>query len=351
MIIYFNLAEDLLLFLNLIILELLVLTFLVGLGTILLRFNHDQRMFLLKELEAQWHPILLNILADELSPSTLIEKIRQKHTLFFVDYLYRYSQRLVGLERQKILELSEPFLAQVARLAKKGNAESRSKKIQYLSSLGLKAYVDTVIKALDDSSPLVAMTAAWALARNREAEYAKAILGKLHRFKKWNPSFLSSMLATVGPSMALILRETLSDSNTEPLTRIVSADALSKLTDLRAADTAVNVLQQTQDRELIAACLRLLSTVGHSQHLAVVYTLLHSEDFFIRANAVTALGELGSEKDIPLLKQAFFEDPSSWVAIRSVQAIQNTVGIGMIKELAKSSHPRASVAQQVLEGG
>jgi hypothetical protein len=73
--------------------------------------------------------------------------------------------------------------------------------------LGLPRYASTVVAALDDPSPLVAMVAARSLAQEESTEYAHAVLKRLHRFGGWNRRFLASMLASMGPRVADTLRE------------------------------------------------------------------------------------------------------------------------------------------------
>ena len=94
------------------------------------------------------------------------------------------------------------------------------------------AHADTVVAALDDRSPLVAMIAARALAKKETPQYAGAVLARLHRFTSWRPSFLASMLSSMGPEIAPILRSTLGNPAIDTQVRAIATMALRELHDL-----------------------------------------------------------------------------------------------------------------------
>jgi len=219
--------------------------------------------------------------------------------------------------------------------------------VQTVGEIGLPLYADLMIRALDDPSPLVAMVAARALARKEHPEYVRDVLDRLHRFSTWSPNFLSSMLAAVGADAMPILRDVFGDATRRPQVRAIVATALGYLHDSDAADVAAQVLLEETDREILAASLRLLGSVGQPKHIDAVRGKVTSPDFVVRASAVSALGNIGGPDDMTLLHTAC-EDESRWVAIHAARALRDAGHVDSLQQLAASGRARATLAMQVL---
>jgi HEAT repeat protein len=278
----------------------------------------------------------------------LWELVGKDEDLYFVDLVLRYARRVRGADRTTLRQLAAPYLTQVATRAQGADVERRARAVQTLGELGLPAHADTVVAALDDASPLVAMIAARALARKETPQYADAVLARLHRFTSWRPSFLASMLSSMGPEVGSVLRRTLGNSSIDPEVRAIAATALRHLHDLDSAPVAAEVLNSEKQRDLLASCLRLLGTVGGPRDLPTVRRLMDSPDFVVRATAVGALGSLGEQSDLARLRQIAVDDESHWVAINAARALREAGDVEVLRKLASSGHDRASVAVQVL---
>lgn len=340
-------AENLLWLLSVSILLLLIVTTVFVVLTIYLRIRHfivDKRV---RYLENYWRGSLMDVLVGDKPLTFLWQRVALIDELFFVEFLLKCALRFKGKERQMLCHLAEPYLKRIEKMARDWMPEQRAHAIQILSLLGLQAHSQVVIKALKDPSPIVAMVAARALTKSGQSEYAQAVMAQLHRFDTWNIHFLSSMLAAVGAVIAPQLRQSFTDPQQSILSRTVAAETLLKTHDLLAADVAVQVLEQGAHQELQAAALRLLGAVGRPEHLSVIRQWCFARDFFIRAHAVSALGRLGSEAEIPYLRKAF-EDPSPWVAFHAATSLKKLSGPEILEQLIRSAHPRATIAEQVL---
>jgi hypothetical protein len=129
----------------------------------------------------------------------------------------------------------------------------------------------------------------------------------------------------------------------------VLAEALLLQGDLSAGDVAAEVLVTSTDRELRIATLRLLHGVGRPEHAAVVRRFLGESDDVVRAQAVRALGSVGSAADVPVLLDAM-GDPWPWIALRAARAALEAGGRDALEALAASDRPTAALARQVLSG-
>lgn len=312
-----------------------------------LRLRNERRERLWKRLEERWTDPLLEALADPDRLPALQDTVEDRYTAEFVDFLLRYFQRVRGEEREILKRAAAPHLDRVAKRATSRRVEIRARAIQILGALGLPRHGHRLLEALDDPSPLVAMVAARALAREREPRYVAPLLRRIPRFRSWRDSALASMLAGMGPAAAPHLREVLGDEARDPWVRAVAADALERLADLEAGDTAARVVEREAGRGLLAAALNLLAEVGRPEHLPAVRVRCASPDFVVRSRALRALGRLGLEEDAPRLRSAL-EDPSPWVALHAARGLGEVGGDEALREVAHSDHPRAAAARQVL---
>lgn len=301
-------------------------------------------------MEARWKAALLNMLAGVGSYERVWRLVRPKEALFFVDYCLRFARRLRGAEAQTLMRLSEPFLEGIAQRLARGDSAQRARAVRTLSTLGFERYAALIETALDDPSPRVAMIAAQALCRQGQPGSVAKVIDRLHRFRNWSQSYLASMLTSAGPDSAALYRKALLDGDKEARVRAVAADALRALNDLEAGDFAASVLKVETERDLVAATLRLLGEVGRPEHLSNVRRLCESDDFVIRAQALSVLGALGGSSDLQLLKHGL-EDESTWTAIQAARGLKAAGGEQILQELGASDHPRNGLALQVLSEG
>jgi HEAT repeat protein len=320
--------------------------------TVYLRVRNDLRERRWRQLVVRWEAPLLDALLDPSTAPAVHAAVGSGDRLRFVRFVLEYSRRVKGEERDFLRELVLPYLDPIAERARSPRVEVRTRAIQTLGTLGLPRYAGEVLTALDDPSPLVAMVAARCLCREEYPEYAPAVLRRLGRFDAWSRGFMASMLASVGPKAAPALRETLGDGAQAPLARTVAANALRALKDFESGDLAAHVVETENDHDLVAAALRLLTTVGRPEHGVLIRARCASPDFAVRASAVSALGTLGLEEDQYRLLGAM-SDPSPWVAIQAARGLISSGARTLLRDLGESDHPRATLARQILleDGG
>jgi HEAT repeat protein len=333
-----------------VILALFGVTLLFSGYTVVLRARHERRDRLWGRLSALWEEPVLAAIMDPGAIDAARAAVPEEHRLHFVQYVLEYTRRLRGEERRTLRRLVEPYLPLVAERVDHRRAEVRTRAIQTLGTLGLPQYADEVVAGLDDPSPLVSMVAARALARRDVPQYAPQVMKHLHRFEGWNHRFLASMLAAIGPEVSERLRRGLAEERSPAWLRAVHAEALRMQLDPVSGDVAARALRDAEDRELIAACLRLLATVGRPHHLSEVRRFCDAGDPVVRAQALHALGQLGGEREIPMLLDAV-GDPTPWVALHAARGVREAGGERLLRELVEADGPYARLAGQVLDEG
>ena len=314
---------------------------------LLLRYFNDVSSQKADELTETWEPAMLDVLAGTTRPQALADLVDERDTDDFLGFLLGYSRRLRGEERETVRLMAAPYLPDLERRVRNRSAEDRGLAVQALAEMGMPRYAGVVSKALDDDSPVVAMIAARGLFRPGQERYFPNVLRRLNRFTLWSRSYLASMLAGGGPSTAPLLREMLADPEQPPLVRAVATDALSILNDLGSVDVALRLIEEEDDRELLAGCLRLIRELGHREHVDRVMRFVTDSDPVIRAAAVAAVGSLGSKEDVPVL-QSLLDDDSYWVSLQAARGLMALGEIAILRRLAAGEGPWALLARQVL---
>ncbi len=322
---------------------LFALALLFGAATLALRAINERRMHRWARLEAEWTPHLLAVLTGDAPPASLVPRVSAGDRALFVDFLLRFAQRLRGPEREVLAAVAEPYLDDVERRARRGGEEGRALAVQLLGALGAARHAATVRAALDDPSPLVAMTAAQSLASHGRTDEAAAILERLPRFAEWSPGFLASMLARMGAGAAPALRSLLADAARAPGDRAVAAEALRIVHDMPAAGAAREAVATATDPDLMAAALRLLAAVGSPADAPAVRAAARSPDPVVRAMACAALGAIGDANDTEPLA-ALLDDAAPWVVLHAARSLVALGGVARLE--AAAARPGADLVRQ-----
>ena len=332
------------------IIVILALNAALALSAIAVRLGARHRSISDASVERRWSPRIHALLAGETSPATLAPLIRRSDRRSLTYLLAGYGQRVSGVELERIRAIGRPLLPHAEPELRKRHAETRAAAIQIFGILGGSAEAETIAAMLEDESPLVAMVAARWLTQMDDDRFAPPVLDRLDRLELWSPAFLASMLAGGGPPMAGHLRAALESDLTAAQTRAVAADALRLLHDPESADVAAAVLEGVDDREVAAACLRLLETIGTSGHADVVRGFATGDDFVLRALGVTALGAIGAgEGDVDIVDEAL-DDPSPWVSLHAARALHAAGRLDALQRAAVSGRAGAAAAAEVLAG-
>jgi len=342
-----SLGQEGLIALMVIVAVLFVGTLVLSTYAVLMRSVHLAQEKETRERTERWRDPVLSAVGDPSLVPSVQALVEEDDAVPFLSFIIEYARRVRGEERDVLRTLAAPFLPRMVERAHSRRTEMRAWAIQTLGTLGLPEHGNVVVAALDDSSPLVAMVAARALARDETPQYADAVLARLDRFTGWNRLFLASMLAAMGPDVAASLRAGLGDAAGSPATRAVMAEALRLEGDFAAGDVAAEVLKGTRDRELLASALRLLAAVGRPEHADLVRPFCESPDPVVRAQALQALGSLGDYEDVPLLVDAM-DDAEPWPALYAARGARDAGGREALRRLIAEGDPSASLARQVL---
>lgn len=167
-------GEDVLLILAIGVGVLFLVALSFAVSVMLLRIKNERRAVKWHRLEQKWDDAILTALEGETEQTAFGALVAPEEEIFCVSYLLRYARWIKGLERDRLIELAQPYLHHIVPRARSRDPQQRARAVQTLGELGVATHADVVVQALDDASPLVAMVAARALARKEHPQIGRA---------------------------------------------------------------------------------------------------------------------------------------------------------------------------------
>jgi len=326
---------------------LLILTILFTIFTIFLRYKNDRRGRFFFSLERRWTKDIFKYLNDEIKKDLIFKKIGSSEETFFIDFLYRFEQRLDGKTKYKIKELARPYLKHIESGINSKSAEIRAKTLMSIGSLDDGHYFESIVKLLDDESPLVSILAAKILANLGRVDAFDDVIMHLDRYQNWSKDLVARNLSFFGIEVSEQLRFVFFNKDFNITTRVIVADTLVLLNDFQIHPIAFETLKTEKSKEIKAACLRLLSNTNSEEYINYVRFLTSDESFLVRLYAVKLLGKVGNISDHKIFIN-MLKDDEPWIRIYAARGLKNTRGIDVLIELSKDKQYGYDAVKQVL---
>lgn len=274
-----------------------------------------------------------------------VADVRPRDARFFLEFLLSYAVALRGTSQRDLGVLADPHLPWVETLLAARDPEERAWAVRALGLFGRGRRHRAVAAALGDASPLVSLSAAFALAGTRDPAAAQDLLSHIDRYESWNPYFWAHAIARLGAGVTEECRRLFESPHRSGWTRRVAGLALRELRDLGSADAAARVLRHTSDGALAVVALRLLGAYGRPEHRPMVRPLVSSDRPEIRSLALAALSVIGNGGDADLFEDAL-RDPSPWVAWRGAEGLRRLRGAAALRDrLSGDSRLRVLAAE------
>jgi len=319
-----------------------------GAYSLLLRRANNKTKSRLDFLDEKWEQLILEVLAGDRPYLYLLEQIKNKDRVYFLNFLLKYAKLIRGEELAILSNLAAPYLPELLPHLKSRDIEIRAGAIHTLATLGYEQYREQLYDALNDHSTYVSIFAVQAIVQNKSIEYFPRVLDAMNRYEFWSIKYLSSLLSRAGVEACPLMRNALNDPNNSDRIRIISAESLLLLNDYQAVESAIHVIHSTSNPELTAAGIRLLAKIGGTQQIKEVLPYIKSQHNSIRIAAVYALAALGRRDEIvPYLVDAL-NDPSVWVALQSAHGLVRCGAREVLSELGYSYHSRGTLIHQIL---
>lgn len=274
--------------------------------------------------------------------------IRRQDQLLFLEFLGRLSLSVSASEQDAVRLMARPYLNVIYDLLTDREAEFRALGIQLLGLLDPDRNRRHLLRGLRDKSPIVSLTAVRALARTGTETDVRDIIGELPRFVGWGTSMLTSLLVSCGQRAASPIRELLADPEANIKIRVAACDALRWMVDLPSVAIARELLLHQPNREITAACLRLIARLGLAEDAQLMSAFTTHDDWIIRLYAVSGMAALADPVHGEQVAMSL-GDPSHWVAIRAAQGLHELRRDDLLRHIVSIGHPRAALARPHIE--
>lgn len=292
-------------------------------------------------------PVLDAIMDSRTEPFR--HSVRRRDRLLFAEFLGRLALCLTDTERPALHGIAKPYVVELKRLLRDRDAEFRALGIQLLGLLGPNEFRRYILWALEDRTPVVALTAIRALALTNRTSDVRRIIDELHRFDGWGHTLVTSILVSCGSKAIAPLRETFADPARPAWIRVAACDALRLLDDYAAAEVASRVILSRPGRDVSASALRLIQRLGMPGQSSLLWKMAADHDPVVRLHAVSGLAAVGGEEAADMLAISL-NDPSNWVAIRAARGLKALRRYDILAAAVAMNHPRAALARQFLHG-
>lgn len=323
-------------------------TLLLLVQTVLLRMQLILRQRREQRLTEQWQPLFAQSMAA--LPQSL-PPIAKSDWDAFLRLWNNTQESLSGESKHKLNQLA--WACGVSHVAQQWLSQksmrARLIAVTTLGHLQEKNAWARLKSITDDPHPLLSLAAARALMQiDANAALAELLPTFTHRHD-WPLNKIANMIHEAGP-----------DAVTGPLTQAVEIAApedfprLVRLLDVAHSEQALpairRILQSATDDRVISACLQALTD---PDDVGLASSYIRHPSWFVRVQAVTALGRLGSKEDRDALIEPL-SDSSWWVRYRAAQALAGLRGVTLdevrkIRDKIKDRYAQDILTQVIAE--
>lgn len=316
-------------------------------GIVGLRIKNTLRARHRTGLEETWTPRVYDVLAGEAPPEPFSVVVAASDQIFFLDFLSRFTGLLKGHDAMMVRKIAAPHLHVLEPELTHRIPERRARAVEVLGGLAGKSREQRLAEMLRDGSPIVAINAAYALARRGAVWHLHDVVESLERFGLWNIPFLSTLVGRMGPEAAPSLRAVMANRSQPARVRAIVAGALVDLKDLESVRAAEQILREDDDPDLLIAALRLLRKLGGADAVPLARMHCCAENPAVRGHAIRALSRLGGPGEVHLLEQAL-EDDTLWVVMYAAEGLREMGRTDILERLADSGGPQAQAAREAI---
>ncbi|HVS27516.1 MAG TPA: HEAT repeat domain-containing protein [Burkholderiales bacterium] len=329
-------------------LAVLGITLLLLLHTLLLRARLMRRQRRERQFVEKWQPLLMQGMT---TVPKFLPRVPKSEWHIFLSLWIHFQETVREESRLKLNQLAWTCgMDHAARqLLDHRSVRTRLMAVTTLGHLQDKNAWARLKSIVNDRHPLLSLAAARALTQIDAKAALPELLPLFTRRHDWPLNKIANILNEAGPDVA-----------SAPLTQIVQSAApeqfprLVRLLDCAHGEQALPALRRimfaTTDDGVISACLQELRD-PHDAGFARAQ--MGHRSWFVRVQAVSALGRLGTRDDCDLLI-APLSDPIWWVRYRAAQALASLPAITLaevqqIRENSSDRFARDILAQVIAE--
>jgi len=323
-----------------------VLVLVIALRLILLYHNYWRDKFI-----SEWRPALMQCVLD--TPDRL-PKLNHKYINYFIGEWNSLYQQLGGTSHENLIETAmrlKIYQPAIQMLISK-HIKIRLTGIITLGNMRYKPAWKILERIATSDEIYLSIAAYRALILIDEKKALSELFPILIRRSDWPPSMVIKILKDADNSeICELIEQTSHYASEEQLYNLVQY--INSLNCACASRIFQRILTNEQHGDhLKSACLKELSDPSA---LDLAYKYISSNRWHVRMNAAVALGNIGTQKDIPVLTK-LLADKKWWVRYRAAQALINCpfitdLDVIKIKESHHSEKAKLMIDQAIAEKG
>lgn len=304
--------------------------------------------------EARWRPAFNGCMLDaENCTLDMIPALATKERFLFLTLYNYYQEELAGFASQRLRGMARRLrIAAYARILV-GKAALRESLVAtiFLGNIQDEESWPLLEQQLRHDNPLLSIQAARALAQIDLDRALPLIFAEHLRRDDWQGAQV----------VAVLRKEIRADILTSHLARILTACRQSEVEKLLPfMDYMHHDDRSSYLRFLITTCTsppllaRLLRAIDSDENLELARQFVDHEHWYVRNQAVAALGRLGSRADLPLLVRRL-GDEQWWVRYRAAKGLAHIlqgrdVDLLAIRDTHQDRYARQMIDQVLAEG-
>jgi len=305
---------------------LLILTLLLLALVVIFRLRLDNQERGRERFMQVWQPVMDQSMYGlaQLVPRHSAIRIKPADTMNFLLLWNRLQEVLRGEVRENLNAIahSAKIDAAVLKMLHKGNLSKRLLAINTVGHLReLSAWETLVDIVQENQNPILALTAARALARMDGEKATAVFVPLLVLHKEWPASHVVGILKELN-------LESFSRCLADAILRAVETDVPRLVRYLRFAsgETALavvhDVLHKYNNAEVLSACLYVIGEFGDRHNLGDVRNFAKHHSWVVRLQVAHVLGKIGTRDDIKILLE-LLTDREWWVRYRAANALSS----------------------------
>jgi HEAT repeat protein len=195
-----------------------------------------------------------------------------------------------------------------------------------LAELGDESAAMRLMRHLDDREPEIRIQSARGLGRMGWTPAIDAIVARFPIETPWVRSRFADSLIGFGPDATWpLIAYVRINHHFESEGPVAAIRTLAAIGDDQAAQPLIEILHTATDAEIRIAAIETLGDLGSSRALPVLRNQARSADWRIRAKAVSAIGGIGDPGSTVLLERSL-TDPDWWVRRNAAAALAQVPG-------------------------
>ncbi len=326
----------------------ILLCFLLTLYAFLLRILYVYRNRRAENFVLEWEGIIAESL-DQLPQN--LPQVKKRDAVSFMMLWNHLQASLRAESKEKLNRLAREADIDVIAMnfLERGSLDERLLAINTLGWLRHDTNWEKLIEIANSVDPIYSLIAAKALIRIDAEKAVPRLIPLIAAREDWSIGTVSA-----------ILREAGADLISEPLSCAIlqspknQTARLIRFLEIAHAEVAIptikRILKDSDDMEVITACLRIFQDV---EDLNTVRKLLKDERWQVRLQATVCLGRIGTGDDEERLIQAT-NDQEWWVRYRAAQALANSPSMTLeklnkIAEQSSNESARSIIWQVIAE--